>query len=232
MQKDSAPERSNPTSSCSSDSSSGSCSSSSYDSYDSSSDDEDISTQVNTQDKITSSDRPKRSHESASNGDPCYEDFMPGKDSDRSFVPPQSTGAPEPEKAEEKNFSKEDLIDILSEALYRSAQKENRGTRQKRERKPDISSEEGGDEEVDEPVTTNQEDREHQKVLGSLASSVLSKKRKENLSPLVRAGTSKKTGRPPNARTSNLSWKKKLEAIKKAHLQLSNRVAALIELAE
>ena len=91
---------------------------------------------------------------------------------------------------------------------------------------------EGGDEEVDEPVTTNQEDREHQKVLGSLASSVLSKKRKENLSPLVRAGTSKKTGRPPNARTSNLSWKKKLEAIKKAHLQLSNRVAALIELAE
>ena len=109
MQKDSAPERSNPTSSCSSDSSSGSCSSSSYDSYDSSSDDEDISKQVNTQDKITSSDRPKRSHESASNGDPCYEDFMPGKESDRSFVPPPATAVPEPEKKpEDKGFTKAD----------------------------------------------------------------------------------------------------------------------------
>ena len=237
MQRDSDPDGLNTTSSSNSSSSSGSSDSEDSSSYDSdntsSSDDKEKTSGAKDQDRTNSSEQLKSSRESIkTGGDPCYEDFMPGKDSDRSFVPPQSTGAPEPEKAEEKNFSKEDLIDILSEALYRSAQKENRGTRQKRERKPDISSEEGGDEEVDEPVTTNQEDREHQKVLGSLASSVLSKKRKENLSPLVRAGTSKKTGRPPNARTSNLSWKKKLEAIKKAHLQLSNRVAALIELAE
>ena len=231
MQKDSAPERSNPTSSCSSDSSSGSCSSSSYDSYDSSSDDEDISTQVNTQDKITSSDRPKRSHESASNGDPCYEDFMPGKESDRSFVPPPATAVPEPEKKpEDKGLTKEDLIDILSEALYRSAQKEKPIARQKRGKKTDNSSEEGGEEEEAEDITANPEDRENQKVLGSLASSVLNKKRKDL--PLVRAGSSKKTTRTSNNKVSNLSWKKKLEAIKKAHLQLSSRVAALIELAE
>ena len=225
MQKNSAQEASiaAATSSSSSDSSSDSSESTSYDSYDSScSSDGEAAPQKKTQEKSKFSRQPRESHESIKTGDPCYEDFMPGKDSDRSVVPPPPQAAPEPEKSEDKNLTKEDLIDILSEALYRSAQKEKTGQRQKRE-----SSEEG-EEDVEE-ANANQE---NQKVLGAVASSVLSKKEKGRSSPSARTVTSRKPSRPSATRTGHLGWKKKIEAIKKAHLQLSNRVAALIELAE
>ena len=224
MQKNSVQDGLNAATSSSS-SSSSSSESSSYDSYDSSSSssDDQAAPLITPQSRSKSLIQPQGSHESAKSGDPFYEDFMPGKDSDRSSAPPQPPAVSEPDKSEDKNLTKEDLIDILSEALYRSSQKEKPGVRQKRERKIGNSSEEG-EEEV--------EDSEHQKVLGNLTSSVLSKKGKGHLSPSVRTNASKKLSRPSVTKTRTLSWKKKIEAIKKAHLQLSNRVAALIELAE
>ena len=175
---------------------------------------------------------PRVDKQAGSADDPCYEDFMPSKEID---LPKQSvsvTGesiASAPVKPE--GLSKEDLIEILTEALDRSSQREEN---RKRARAKSSDSEQ-------EP-----RELEVEKGLGTLSASVVAggsssttrgrgrppSKHPKSASTSLASLAEPEKHRKPVSIVSNTAWKKKLAALQKTQLQLSGRISALLDSAQ
>ena len=225
------------SSSSSSDDSSSSESKSSSSSYDSSSSSYDSDSSASDSSKKVLQTAPKEvpppSTESSSVDLPCYEEFMPstrGEVSNTQIIPVKSaTNLDDPpafSSSKTDSLSREDWIEILTEALDRSSKREES---RKRSKVSDSEQTQGEEEEDDST-----------RVLGSLSASVVSSGG-SNAGKKVRLAqqpqplpepykTSRKSATSASQSKQATAWKRKLTALQKAQVQLSAKISALIDL--
>ena len=225
------------SSSSSSDDSSSSESKSSSSSYDSSSSSYDSDSSASDSSKKVLQTVPKEvpppSTESSSVDLPCYEEFMPstrGEVANTQIIPVKSaTNLDDPpafSSSKTDSLSREDWIEILTEALDRSSKREES---RKRSKVSDSEQTQGEEEEDDST-----------RVLGSLSASVVSSGG-SNAGKKVRLAqqpqplpepykTSRKSATSASQSKQAAAWKRKLTALQKAQVQLSAKISALIDL--
>ena len=225
------------SSSSSSDDSSSSESKSSSSSYDSSSSSYDSDSSASDSSKKVLQTVPKEvpppSTESSSVDLPCYEEFMPstrGEVANTQIIPVKSaTNLDDPpafSSSKTDSLSREDWIEILTEALDRSSKREES---RKRSKVSDSEQTQGEEEEDDST-----------RVLGSLSASVVSSGG-SNAGKKVRLAqqpqplpepykTSRKSATSASQSKQATAWKRKLTALQKAQVQLSAKISALIDL--
>ena len=225
------------SSSSSSDDSSSSESKSSSSSYDSSSSSYDSDSSASDSSKKVLQTVPKEvpppSTESSSIDLPCYEEFMPstrGEVSNTQIIPVKSAtnlnDPPASSSSKADSLSREDWIEILTEALDRSSKREES---RKRSKVSDSEQNQGEEEEDDST-----------RVLGSLSASVVSSGG-SNAGKKVRLAqqpqplpepykTSRKSATSASQSKQAAAWKRKLTALQKAQVQLSAKISALIDL--
>ena len=225
------------SSSSSSDDSSSSESKSSSSSYDSSSSSYDSDSSASDSSKKVLQTVPKEvpppSTESSSVDLPCYEEFMPstrGEVANTQIIPVKSaTNLDDPpafSSSKTDSLSREDWIEILTEALDRSSKREESRKRSK------VSDSEKTQREEEEDDST--------RVLGSLSASVVSSGG-SNAGKKVRLAqqpqplpepykTSRKSATSSSQSKQAAAWKRKLTALQKAQVQLSAKISALIDL--
>jgi hypothetical protein len=225
------------SSSSSSDDSSSSESKSSSSSYDSSSSSYDSDSSASDSSKKVLQTAPKEvpppSTESSSVDLPCYEEFMPstrGEVSNTQIIPVKSAtnlnDPPASSSSKADSLSREDWIEILTEALDRSSKREES---RKRSKVSDSEQTQGEEEEDDST-----------RVLGSLSASVVSSGG-SNAGKKVRLAqqpqplpepykTSRKSATSASQSKQAAAWKRKLTALQKAQVQLSAKISALIDL--
>ena len=225
------------SSSSSSDDSSSSESKSSSSSYDSSSSSYDSDSSASDSSKKVLQTVPKEvpppSTESSSVDLPCYEEFMPstrGEVANTQIIPVKSaTNLDDPpafSSSKADSLSREDWIEILTEALDRSSKREES---RKRSKVSDSEKTQGEEEEDDST-----------RVLGSLSASVVSSGG-SNAGKKVRLAqqpqplpepykTSRKSATSASQSKQAAAWKRKLTALQKAQVQLSAKISALIDL--
>ena len=225
------------SSSSSSDDSSSSESKSSSSSYDSSSSSYDSDSSASDSSKKVLQTAPKEvpppSTESSSIDLPCYEEFMPstrGEVSNTQIIPVKSAtnfnDPPASSSSKADSLSREDWIEILTEALDRSSKREES---RKRSKVSDSEQTQGEEEEDDST-----------RVLGSLSASVVSSGG-SNAGKKVRLAqqpqplpepykTSRKSATSASQSKQAAAWKRKLTALQKAQVQLSAKISALIDL--
>ena len=225
------------SSSSSSDDSSSSESKSSSSSYDSSSSSYDSDSSASDSSKKVLQTAPKEvpppSTESSSVDLPCYEEFMPstrGEVANTQIIPVKSaTNLDDPpafSSSKTDSLSREDWIEILTEALDRSSKREES---RKRSKVSDSEQTQGEEEEDDST-----------RVLGSLSASVVSSGG-SNAGKKVRLAqqpqplpepykTSRKSATSASQSKQAAAWKRKLTALQKAQVQLSAKISALIDL--
>ena len=225
------------SSSSSSDDSSSSESKSSSSSYDSSSSSYDSDSSTSDSSKKVLQTAPKEvpppSTESSSIDLPCYEEFMPstrGEVSNTQIIPVKSAtnlnDPPASSSSKADSLSREDWIEILTEALDRSSKREES---RKRSKVSDSEQTQGEEEEDDST-----------RVLGSLSASVVSSGG-SNAGKKVRLAqqpqplpepykTSRKSATSASQSKQAAAWKRKLTALQKAQVQLSAKISALIDL--
>ena len=225
------------SSSSSSDDSSSSESKSSSSSYDSSSSSYDSDSSASDSSKKVLQTAPKEvpppSTESSSIDLPCYEEFMPstrGEVSNTQIIPVKSAtnlnDPPASSSSKADSLSREDWIEILTEALDRSSKREES---RKRSKVSDSEQTQGEEEEDDST-----------RVLGSLSASVVSSggsnvgkkvKLAQQPQPLPEPyKTSRKSATSASQSKQAAAWKRKLTALQKAQVQLSAKISALIDL--
>ena len=225
------------SSSSSSDDSSSSESKSSSSSYDSSSSSYDSDSSASDSSKKVLQTVPKEvpppSTESSSVDLPCYEEFMPstrGEVANTQIIPVKSaTNLNDPpafSSSKADSLSREDWIEILTEALDRSSKREES---RKRSKVSDSEKTQGEEEEDDST-----------RVLGSLSASVVSSggsnvgkkvKLAQQPQPLPEPyKTSRKSATSASQSKQATAWKRKLTALQKAQVQLSAKISALIDL--
>ena len=225
------------SSSSSSDDSSSSESKSSSSSYDSSSSSYDSDSSASDSSKKVLQTVPKEvpppSTESSSVDLPCYEEFMPstrGEVANTQIIPVKSaTNLDDPpafSSSKTDSLSREDWIEILTEALDRSSKREESRKRSK------VSDSEKTQREEEEDDST--------RVLGSLSASVVSSggsnagkkvKLAQQPQPLPEPHkTSRKSATSASQSKQAAAWKRKLTALQKAQVQLSAKISALIDL--
>ena len=225
------------SSSSSSDDSSSSESKSSSSSYDSSSSSYDSDSSASDSSKKVLQTVPKEvpppSTESSSVDLPCYEEFMPstrGEVANTQIIPVKSaTNLDDPpafSSSKTDSLSREDWIEILTEALDRSSKREES---RKRSKVSDSEQPQGEEEEDDST-----------RVLGSLSASVVSSggsnvgkkvKLAQQPQPLPEPyKTSRKSATSASQSKQATAWKRKLTALQKAQVQLSAKISALIDL--
>ena len=225
------------SSSSSSDDSSSSESKSSSSSYDSSSSSYDSDSSASDSSKKVLQTVPKEvpppSTESSSIDLPCYEEFMPstrGEVSNTQIIPVKSAtnldDPPASSSSKADSLSREDWIEILTEALDRSSKREES---RKRSKVSDSEQTQGEEEEDDST-----------RVLGSLSASVVSSggsnvgkkvKLAQQPQPLPEPyKTSRKSATSASQSKQATAWKRKLTALQKAQVQLSAKISALIDL--
>ena len=225
------------SSSSSSDDSSSSESKSSSSSYDSSSSSYDSDSSASDSSKKVLQTAPKEvpppSTESSSIDLPCYEEFMPstrGEVSNTQIIPVKSAtnlnDPPASSSSKADSLSREDWIEILTEALDRSSKREES---RKRSKVSDSEQTQGEEEEDDST-----------RVLGSLSASVVSSggsnvgkkvKLAQQPQPLPEPyKTSRKSATSASQSKQATAWKRKLTALQKAQVQLSAKISALIDL--
>ena len=225
------------SSSSSSDDSSSSESKSSSSSYDSSSSSYDSDSSASDSSKKVLQTVPKEvpppSTESSSVDLPCYEEFMPstrGEVSNTQIIPVKSAtnldDPPASSSSKTDSLSREDWIEILTEALDRSSKREESRKRSK------VSDSEKTQREEEEDDST--------RVLGSLSASVVSSggsnvgkkvKLAQQPQPLPEPyKTSRKSATSASQSKQAAAWKRKLTALQKAQVQLSAKISALIDL--
>ena len=225
------------SSSSSSDDSSSSESKSSSSSYDSSSSSYDSDSSASDSSKKVLQTAPKEvpppSTESSSVDLPCYEEFMPstrGEVSNTQIIPVKSAtnlnDPPASSSSKADSLSREDWIEILTEALDRSSKREES---RKRSKVSDSEQTQGEEEEDDST-----------RVLGSLSASVVSSggsnvgkkvKLAQQPQPLPEPyKTSRKSATSASQSKQAAAWKRKLTALQKAQVQLSAKISALIDL--
>ena len=225
------------SSSSSSDDSSSSESKSSSSSYDSSSSSYDSDSSASDSSKKVLQTVPKEvpppSTESSSVDLPCYEEFMPstrGEVANTQIIPVKSaTNLNDPpafSSSKADSLSREDWIEILTEALDRSSKREES---RKRSKVSDSEQTQGEEEEDDST-----------RVLGSLSASVVSSggsnvgkkvKLAQQPQPLPEPyKTSRKSATSASQSKQATAWKRKLTALQKAQVQLSAKISALIDL--
>ena len=226
------------SSSSSSDDSSSSESKSSSSSYDSSSSSYDSDSSTSDSSKKVLQTAPKEvpppSTESSSIDLPCYEEFMPstrGEVANTQIIPVKSAtnldDPPASSSSKTDSLSREDWIEILTEALDRSSKRE-----ESRKRSKVSDSEKTQREEEEEDDST--------RVLGSLSASVVSSggsnvgkkvKLAQQPQPLPEPyKTSRKSATSASQSKQAAAWKRKLTALQKAQVQLSAKISALIDL--
>jgi len=225
------------SSSSSSDDSSSSESKSSSSSYDSSSSSYDSDSSASDSSKKVLQTVPKEvpppSTESSSVDLPCYEEFMPstrGEVANTQIIPVKSAtnldDPPASSSSKADSLSREDWIEILTEALDRSSKREESRKRSK------VSDSEKTQREEEEDDST--------RVLGSLSASVVSSGG-SNAGKKVRLAqqpqplpepykTSRKSATSASQSKQATAWKRKLTALQKAQVQLSAKISALIDL--
>ena len=225
------------SSSSSSDDSSSSESKSSSSSYDSSSSSYDSDSSASDSSKKVLQTAPKEvpppSTENSSVDLPCYEEFMPstrGEVSNTQIIPVKSAtnlnDPPASSSSKADSLSREDWIEILTEALDRSSKREES---RKRSKVSDSEQTQGEEEEDDST-----------RVLGSLSASVVSSGG-SNAGKKVRLAqqpqplpepykTSRKSATSASQSKQATAWKRKLTALQKAQVQLSAKISALIDL--
>lgn len=150
----------------------------------------------------------------------------PSTDSARAQDPAEKTDLPLAPAVSglksDASLSREDWIEILTEALDRSSQREESRKRSK-VKSPELEGSAVEEEEEDDST----------RALGALSASVVSSgSGKKSKQPLLQSP-------PPKIRKSAArvaeakqvaAWKKKLAALQKAQLQLSNKISALVNL--